>query len=147
MRDHHCCTVPGCRNALFLDLHHLELRSEGGGNQADNLITLCGAHHRAAHRGELRVTGSMGVGLRFQHADGSDYGQLIEPRRAGAEAQCFAALRHLGFREGDVRRALTEVARNSDGLELEPGFEGILRSALAKLTASIGAVEPKRRLD
>ena len=25
-RDHHCCTVPGCRNAAFLDLHHVKPR-------------------------------------------------------------------------------------------------------------------------
>jgi hypothetical protein len=56
-RDHRRCAVPGCRNARFLDLHHVEPRSEGGTNEADNLITLCGAHHRAAHRGELDVAG------------------------------------------------------------------------------------------
>jgi 5-methylcytosine-specific restriction endonuclease McrA len=56
-RDHRRCVVPGCRNARFLDLHHVEPRSEGGTNEADNLITLCGAHHRAAHRGELDVAG------------------------------------------------------------------------------------------
>ena len=34
-RDHEQCVVPGCRNAQFLDVHHVALRSEGGGHDAD----------------------------------------------------------------------------------------------------------------
>jgi 5-methylcytosine-specific restriction endonuclease McrA len=49
-RDHHRCTLPSCKNAAFIDLHHIELGSDGGRNDADNLVTLCGVHHRAAHR-------------------------------------------------------------------------------------------------
>ncbi len=48
-RDHHRCRVPGCRHARFVDLHHLETREEGGEHDPQNLITLCGAHHRAIH--------------------------------------------------------------------------------------------------
>jgi hypothetical protein len=59
IRDQRRCVVPGCRNARFLDLHHIGLRSEGGGNEADNLVTLCGLHHRAVHRGTLSVSGRM----------------------------------------------------------------------------------------
>jgi hypothetical protein len=52
-RNHERCQVPGCSHATFLDLHHLVARSEGGQHELENLITLCGAHHRAAHRGNL----------------------------------------------------------------------------------------------
>ncbi|HEX4338051.1 MAG TPA: hypothetical protein VH062_19210 [Polyangiaceae bacterium] len=31
LRDHERCVVPGCRNAQFLDVHHVELRSEVAG--------------------------------------------------------------------------------------------------------------------
>jgi len=41
-RDHRRCRVPGCRNSAYLDVHHIDLRSEGGPNDAENLITLCG---------------------------------------------------------------------------------------------------------
>jgi hypothetical protein len=44
-RDHRQCAVPGCRHCTFLDLHHIETREAGGQHEADNLITLCGAHH------------------------------------------------------------------------------------------------------
>jgi hypothetical protein len=30
LRDPHRCQVPGCRNTTFLDLHHIQLHSEGG---------------------------------------------------------------------------------------------------------------------
>jgi hypothetical protein len=131
-RDHHRCTVPGCKNAVFIDLHHLELGSEGGLNDADNLVTLCGGHHRAAHRGEIRVTGSAAVGVRFQHADGSDYGLVARPQVAQLRARAFAALRGLGFREGDVRRVLAEEGHDADGRD--ESLESVLRSALARLT-------------
>ena len=57
LRDRGRCVVPGCRNATYLDLHHLELRSEGGSNDPENLVVLCGAHHGASHRGRLRIDG------------------------------------------------------------------------------------------
>ncbi|HEU4579419.1 MAG TPA: HNH endonuclease, partial [Polyangiaceae bacterium] len=40
-RDERRCRVAGCRNATFLDLHHIRPRSEGGSHSADNLVTLC----------------------------------------------------------------------------------------------------------
>ncbi len=48
-RDGHQCQSPGCGNTHFLEVHHIRPRSEGGGNQAGNLITLCSACHRLAH--------------------------------------------------------------------------------------------------
>jgi 5-methylcytosine-specific restriction endonuclease McrA len=132
-RDHHRCVVPGCRNSLFLDLHHVKTRSQGGGNDADNLITLCGVHHRAAHRGELSVEGSVSAGIRFRHADGTDYGQALEPRLVDIRAKAFAALRGLGFREIEVRRVLADSHNRRDDREMD--IERVVRDALAKLTA------------
>jgi hypothetical protein len=135
--------VPGCRNAQFLDVHHVELRSEGGGHDADNLTNLCGAHHRAAHRGELVVSGGVSAGIRFRHADGSDYGQSLEPNAVEMQAKAFAALRGLGFREGEVRRALAESCKL--GMP-EMNIERVVRDALARLTppcvVSAAAVAP-----
>jgi RuvA, C-terminal domain len=131
-RDHHRCKLPGCKNAVFVDLHHIELGSEGGRNDADNLVTLCGVHHRAAHHGQLRVTGSAADGVRFQHADGSEYGLVARPQVAQLRAKAFAALRGLGFRERDVHRVLAEEAHDADGRD--QNLESVLRSALARLT-------------
>lgn len=132
-RDQHRCTVPGCRNALFLDLHHIGLRSEGGGNEADNLVTLCGAHHRAAHSGELGIFGRVSTGVRFRHADGGEYGHVAAPAVAEIRTKAFAALRGLGFRERDVRRVLAELSQSGEEREVE--LESVLRCALSRLTA------------
>jgi hypothetical protein len=56
-RDHHRCTVPGCRSARNLDIHHVHYRSHGGLHEIWNLTTLCSAHHHLLHEGKLRVSG------------------------------------------------------------------------------------------
>jgi hypothetical protein len=67
-----CCNVisiaakcRGCRHATFVDVHHLRAREDGGNHEPYNLLTLCGAHHRACHRGELLIEKSDSDGLRF----------------------------------------------------------------------------------
>ena len=130
-RDHHRCRVPGCRNSAFVDLHHLHLRSEGGPNHPENLITLCGAHHRAAHRGQLLVDGTA-TAPRFRHADGSSYGRVVDPRALEVRAKTFRALRGLGFREGEVNAVLAQLEREAELAAATT--QQWLRAALARLT-------------
>jgi hypothetical protein len=130
LRDRHRCRVPGCRNATFVDVHHIVLRSEGGGHDADNLLTLCGAHHRAAHVGALRVEGGASDGLRFFHADGSVYGERIDPVALDAHSKVFSALRNMGFRESEARAALEHLREER---VCPAGFKELLRSALTRL--------------
>jgi hypothetical protein len=132
LRDHHRCVVPGCRNSAFVDVHHLQLRSDGGPNHPDNLITLCGAHHRAAHRGPLLIDGSPATTLHFRHADGTHYGRAPAPASVDTQNKVFSALRNLGFREAQVRGALAQL-RDDDELTTAT-TEQWLRAALAKLT-------------
>ena len=133
-RDGKRCVVPGCSHAVFLDLHHLDLRSEGGGHEPDSLVTLCSAHHRALHRGSLIIEGRSVTALVFRHADGSAYRGAVSARAASAHQQAFAALRGLGFREGDVKKVLarlwTEVGLDSGSVE------EVVRAALRVLTAA-----------
>jgi len=79
-RDGGRCVVPGCAQAVFVDLHHVVPRSEGGDHDPENLCVLCGAHHRALHRGQLIIEGRVSAGLVFRHADGSNYGRVLDPR-------------------------------------------------------------------
>ena len=131
-RDHQRCRVPGCRNSTYLDVHHIQLRSEGGRNEADNLVTLCGAHHRATHRGQLTIDGASATTVLFQHADGSTYGRVADPQALDARAKAFAALRGLGFREGEVRAVLVRLGE--EGELATATVEQWLRAALARLT-------------
>jgi 5-methylcytosine-specific restriction endonuclease McrA len=131
LRDQHRCQVPGCRHATYVDVHHLRAREDGGGHEPGNLLTLCGAHHRACHRGDLLIERSASGGLIFRHADGTAYGELPSAAEADVAARAFRGLRGLGFGEREARDAVREVCAHvgSDG-----GVASLMRSALERLT-------------
>jgi RuvA, C-terminal domain len=139
-RDGGRCVVPGCRHGVFLDIHHVVLRSEGGDHDPDALIVLCSAHHRAQHRGQLLIDGRVSTGLLFRHADGVPYGTVVNPHTAAAQVEAFRALRALGFRESEVRHALERVRTNPH--VGAASTEAVLRQALAVLTAGRHRVAP-----
>src|SRR5262245_8689353 len=64
-RDHHRCTVPGCRSSRNLDLHHIEFQSNGGGHEMSNLTILCSGHHQSLHDGLLTIRGTAPHTLEF----------------------------------------------------------------------------------
>lgn len=105
-RDGGHCRVPGCRNHVWLDLHHLHHRAAGGGHEPANLVTLCGTHHAHHHRGLLRIEGAHEREARFSHADGTPYGEAPRPVEVLASAEAYAALRALGFGEAESRHAV-----------------------------------------
>jgi len=45
------CAAPGCGRVRFLHAHHVVFWSRGGRSDTDNLLLLCGEHHRALHDG------------------------------------------------------------------------------------------------
>ena len=47
------CAVPTCRELLLLDLHHIYQVSEGGKDEASNLIALCPTCHAYYHAGVI----------------------------------------------------------------------------------------------
>jgi hypothetical protein len=130
-RDQRRCRVPGCTHATFLDVHHVRPRSEGGRNDRENLISVCSAHHRAAHRGELIIALSRDGAATFRHADGSAYGHAVAPRLVDAHAKVFAGLRKLGFREREVRAVLAELL--ADDELRDATAKRLLREALCRI--------------
>jgi len=139
-RDGGCCRVPGCRLADFVDVHHLKPRAEGGGSTLENLVTLCSAHHRAIHRGQLFVEATPSGGLAFQHADGTPYGALAVPHSAELLAKVFRALTRLGYRETETKRALARIPESSTR-----SLEQLIRLALRELAAGSEASLPLGR--
>lgn len=56
-RDRGFCQVPGCSRAAE-HVHHVVYRSQGGGDDPENLVSICVAHHlHGIHRGWVRVSG------------------------------------------------------------------------------------------
>ena len=49
------CRFPGCGSRRFLDAHHIEHWADGGATDLDNLVHLCGHHHRLLHEGGYRI--------------------------------------------------------------------------------------------
>jgi hypothetical protein len=131
-RDQRRCRVPGCCNATFVDVHHITPRADGGSNDSHNLVVLCSAHHRAVHRGELIIEGATAEGVRFRHADGSRYGEAVSPAQIDVQTKVFKVLCKLGFREGEVRRALDAIRREPRAGEMT--VDRLLRRALERLT-------------
>jgi hypothetical protein len=132
-RDHHRCRAPGCAHATFVDVHHVRTRADGGQHDPGNLITLCGAHHRAIHEGTLQIVGDGSAAAEFLHADGTSYGARPSAPVSQVQAQAFRALRGLGFGEREARQALTRALQDS-----KPGasLETVVRQCLALLTES-----------
>ena len=129
-RDNKRCVVPGCHNHRFLDLHHVTPRSEGGTHDADQLATLCGAHHRAAHAGTLVLEGTASAGFSFRHADGSPYGApLRNPEHADLARQVFTGLVNLGFKQTEARRRIARVQGDGAPADLDTFLRRALREA------------------
>jgi hypothetical protein len=132
-RDERRCRVAGCRNATFLDLHHIRPRSEGGSHSADNLVTLCSAHHRALHRGELRGAGSASDFRVLPGAFGVQH--LPAPLSASSSldvpAKVASGLCQLGFRAADVHAVMAELRQHGELAAAAP--QQWLRQALQRL--------------
>ena len=55
LRRDKTCRFPGCCNKVFIDGHHAKHWAEGGETSLDNLVSLCGFHHRFVHEYGYRV--------------------------------------------------------------------------------------------
>jgi hypothetical protein len=108
-RDHGRCVVPGCANHRYVDVHHLDWRSEGGGDHPERLAVLCGAHHRAMHSGSLSIDGTGSAGFVVRHADGTPYGGAVSLPAVDKVREVLGALERMGFK-ATVARTLVDGA-------------------------------------
>lgn len=131
-RDRRRCRVPGCTHARHLDLHHLHTKADGGGHDPQNLVSVCGIHHRAIHEGTLTVRRNESNEVVFSHADGTPYGGAPSAASSLVYTRAFQALRGLNFGEGEVRRTLDEAQR---ALGRDASLDQLLRHCLERLTA------------
>ncbi len=71
------CRFPGCGRTRWTQVHHLVHWADGGATNLDNLVTLCGFHHRLIHRKGWHISGSPNTSLVFIDQWGEEY----EPAR------------------------------------------------------------------
>jgi len=83
-RDHHRCTVPGCRSARNLEAHHILEQARGGSHELSNITLLCSGHHSALHGGLLTMQGEAPYHIKFSWVYGPPLpvGLSPEERRA-----------------------------------------------------------------
>lgn len=64
------CRFPGCGRVRYTDAHHIVHWAAGGKTDFDNLVLLCGSHHRLIHEGGWKIGGTPGVDLQFYDPGG-----------------------------------------------------------------------------
>lgn len=75
------CAWPGCTSDRWLHAHHVIHVAHGGRTDEDNLLMLCGHHHRRVHEGGWRMRGKPGRDLRIFRPDGRELGAGPVPIR------------------------------------------------------------------
>jgi hypothetical protein len=68
-RDGGSCRFHGCDNTNWLQVHHIVHWSKGGSTVLDNLILLCGFHHRFLHEQGWHITTGPNGDFQFRKPD------------------------------------------------------------------------------
>lgn len=87
------CAVPGCGRTRFLHAHHVRHWARGGRTSLDNLVLLCGDHHRDLHEGRFSVVALGRQRFRFYGRAGAEY--PIAPAVRGSSDAVAAAHPHV----------------------------------------------------
>jgi hypothetical protein len=59
------CRFPMCSNRRFVHAHHVRHWVHGGRTSLDNLVLLCGFHHRLLHEGGFKMSSEAGAAPRI----------------------------------------------------------------------------------
>jgi hypothetical protein len=86
------CRFPGCERKLWTNIHHQKPWAEGGPTDMDNLLVLCGPHHRLVHEGGWEVRGDPNDALEFVSPDGRTFREGPTPARPEVSARIRAVL-------------------------------------------------------
>ena len=75
------CVFPGCGARRFTEAHHVLWWSLGGPTDVDNLVLICGTHHRLVHEYGWRLRRVNGGAVEWLRPDGSTYRPGPSPPR------------------------------------------------------------------
>ena len=84
------CRFPGCHRTRWLHAHHLRHWAQGGPTDPDNLVMLCGYHHRLLHEGGWHVEGHPDDSLSFVHPLGKALSTRPPPLRPEVRERVLA---------------------------------------------------------
>jgi uncharacterized protein DUF222/HNH endonuclease len=83
------CRFPGCGSTAFANAHHIVWWSRGGATDLNNLMLICGFHHRLVHEHGWTVERADDGRLRWFRADGSRYRGGPERGTTDADDEAF----------------------------------------------------------
>jgi len=85
-----CCRFPGCTSTGWLDAHHIKHWADGGSTDLENLVLLCGHHHKLVHEHGYRVevAGTNGGEARGERFRGNTRSR--RDRRGRPHELCFS---------------------------------------------------------
>ena len=86
LRDHNRCRFPGCSHQRYVEAHHVRHWIDGGETRLENLVLLCGAHHRLLHHGAFHITIEEDDAV-FVNRDGEVIEPALRPQFAGVSAE------------------------------------------------------------
>ncbi|MPZ59984.1 MAG: DUF222 domain-containing protein [Propionibacteriales bacterium] len=104
------CRMPGCDRTRFLHAHHVRAWARGGNTDMDNLILLCGEHHRLLHEGGFHIVALGKQRFRFHGQCGAE--RPTAPRIRGDVADLTAV-------HADVEPSTIESSWYGDPLDLD----------------------------
>ena len=98
LRDHNRCRFPGCAHQRYVEAHHVRHWIDGGETRLENLVLLCGAHHRLLHHGVFHITIEDDDAV-FVNRDGEVIEPALRPQFARVSAEIpLARISHQGPR-------------------------------------------------
>jgi hypothetical protein len=80
------CRFPGCGARRFTEVHHVAFWRDGGRTTLENLVLICGFHHRLVHEYGWRAKQLPNGDLAWQRPGGETYGHSAR----GPTAACAA---------------------------------------------------------
>jgi len=72
-RRDRACRFPGCERRRYTDAHHVRWWSRGGRTDLENLVLLCGFHHRLVHEAGWSLHLRSGARVEWFRPDGRRY--------------------------------------------------------------------------
>ena len=133
LRDHNRCRFPGCAHQRYVEAHHVEHWIDGGETRLDNLVLLCGAHHRLLHHGAFRIVPE-DDGLVFVSRDGEVIEPALRPQFPATFPPVFPGKRGRWASGLPPHRLPSEHARG----EVDGPFVGPSSTCSATMTPQMG---------
>ncbi len=117
LRDHNRCRFPGCAHQRYVEAHHVRHWIDGGETRLENLVLLCGAHHRLLHHGAFHIMIADGDVV-FVNRDGEVIEPALRPQFAEIPEDCFRRSSTAGARDHRTIECVRLMADELGGFQV-----------------------------